>query len=149
MFLDFQDLTVASQESFIAHSAAEIVHSLYYNQDSKGLDVFIRNLETVFDYAHNCRSCLDILQQKGNVYAKINLLLEFLGQSGINEEFVAGLEAVTDKAQVCLEGSPSVDDENSALINLRTLMDRKNDEFKEEEFPFADILNGKVDALNV
>ena len=149
MIQDFLNLSVANQESFIAHSAAELVQSLYYNQDAKGLDVIISNLETVIDYAKNCRSCLDILQQKGNVYTKINLLLEFLGQKGISEEFVDALENISIHAHDCLEGSPSKLDENVALMNVRLLMNRKNDEFEESEIPFRDILNGKVDALKV
>ena len=149
MFQEYQNLNVASQESFIAHSAAELVQSLYYHQDAKGLDVIISNLETVIDYARNCRSCLDILQQKGNVYTKINLLLEFLGQKGISEEFVDALENISIHAHDCLEGSPSDDDEALAIMNVRLLMDRKNDEFEESEIPFADILNGKVDSLRV
>ena len=149
MFQNYHDLNVANQESFIAHSAAELAQSLYYMKDATGLDVLIRNLETVIDYARNCRCCLDILQQKGNIYAKINLLLEFLGQKGISEEFVDALENISIHAQDCLEGSPSEDDENVALMNVRLLMDRKNDEFEEAEVPFRDILNGKVDDLKV
>ena len=130
MIQEYQNMTLAGQESFLAHSAAELVQSMYYGKDVKGLTVLIRNLETVTEYARNCLSCLDILRQKSSVYTKINLLLEFLGQNGLSEEFVEGLQDISDKALDCLEGSPSEEEESLALRNIRLLIDRKNDEFE-------------------
>ena len=100
---EYEAMDIAEQESFIAHASADLVQKMYYANDSKGLEVIVKNLTAVTMRAKDCLDCLGILMREGDVCAKIYLLLEYMSKSGISEEFVAGLEDITEYAQESLE----------------------------------------------
>ena len=151
MSKNYRDVTIQERVGFLSHSAAELVQTMYYGRDVKGLEVLIKNFESVLEHARNCLSCLEILGQGGDVYSKIYMLLDYLGQEGMTEEFVYGLEDLTEHAQECLGGEVSKEAEAAALRNMRKLMSRNAAEyqlFSSEEIPFSDILNGKAEVIS-
>ena len=132
---EYDALSVIEQENFLAHSAAELVQKMYYSQDKKGLEVIKSNLKTISEHARNCIECLEILQQKGDVFTKIYLLLEYMGKGSISEEFVSGLEQLTERAHEALAKSegviPTGDEQKELLARLGNIIDSKTSEKNE------------------
>ena len=128
---DYSNLSSVEQENFISHEAANLVQRMYYEHDKKGLSVLISNLDIITGHARNCIECLDILHQKGDVFAKIYLLLEYMGRDGINEDFVSGLEELTERAHECLAQKDGVLPEGEEKIQLmdklRAILDRNEE----------------------
>ena len=56
---------LAQDRTSLAHSAAELAYKLYYEQDRKGLDMLIKDLETVLTHTRNCIDCLAFLNRQG------------------------------------------------------------------------------------
>ena len=129
---EFQALSPLEQENFIAHAAANLTQAMYYGHDQKGLEVLIKNMETIAEQARNCLDCLVILHQKGDVFAKIYLLLEYMSKDGVTQDFVDGLEELTERAQECVQvqdaGGVTTDDERKVLENLRKVIDKHSDD---------------------
>lgn len=100
---EYEAMTISGQESFLAHASADLVQKMYYENNREGLEVIIKNLTVIIARAKDCLGCLDMLRQEGDVYAKIYLLLEYMGKGGISEEFVSGLEELTELTQETLE----------------------------------------------
>lgn len=126
---EFETMELQEQESFIAHASARLVQKMYYDNNSKGLEIFVKNLGIVISRATDCMECLSILNREGDVYAKIYLLLEYMGKGGISEEFVQGLEEITERAQEALAQSAGViptagEEEKEILKRLGSVMDR-------------------------
>lgn len=127
----YDAMTVAEQESFIAHASADLVHKMYYENNSKGLEVFIKNLTTIASRARDCLECLGILKREGDVYSKICLLLEYIGKSGISEKFVSELESITELAQESLAqvnggAVPTEAERQEIMKRLRVVIDRND-----------------------
>ena len=124
----YEAMTLSEQESFIAHASADLVQRMYYENNREGLEVVIKNLTLVAERARDCLDCLDMLRREGDVYAKLYLLLEYMGKDGISEEFVAGLEEITERAQESLARSsgaaPTAEEEREVLKRLNAVMDR-------------------------
>ena len=128
---NYDEMTALNKEHFLAHSSVELVHSLYHSSDRKGLETFLKNFEYVTSYARDCLECLDILDKKGDVFNKIFLLIDHVGQGGITEDFVNDMKEIADKAQFTYEHEgeePSEDEINSTLTNLRKVMARYDKE---------------------
>ena len=127
---EYEAMSVSEQESFIAHASADLVQKLYYGNDSKGLEVFMKNLTAINNRARVCVECLGILKRENDVCAKIYLLLEYMSKRGINEEFVSGLEEITDFAQEILaeaSGSMPTEAERCEIMKrLRNVLDRND-----------------------
>ncbi|MBQ7215320.1 MAG: hypothetical protein IJS39_04985, partial [Synergistaceae bacterium] len=74
--------------------------------------------------------CLDMLNNGGDIYSKIFLLLEYAGREGLNEEFVDGLIEITERAQESLAQKsgvvPAGNEEHKVLERLRAVMNRDN-----------------------
>lgn len=121
-------MDIAGQENFIAHAGADLVQKMYYENNSKGLEVLVKNLTTIISRAQDCIDCLDMLKREGDVYAKIYLLLEYMGKGGISEEFVGGLIEITERAQEAFArnaGSEFAgDEEKEVLKRLNAVMNR-------------------------
>ncbi len=125
---EYDSLTLSGQENFLSHASADLVQKMYYENDSKGLEVVIKNLQTVIDRARECLYCLDVLRSEGDVYTKIYLLLEYMSKGGLSEEFVGGLVQLTELATENLARSsgaiPAPEEEREVLKRLSSLMDR-------------------------
>ena len=127
---EYEEMSVAGQESFIAHASADLVQKMYYENNRNGLEVFIKNLSTVLERAKDSLDCLEMLQREGDVYSKIYLLLEYMGKGGISEEFVSGLEELTERAQEAFAKNtgggiiPPVEEEREVLKRLSSVMDK-------------------------
>ena len=121
-------MTVLEQECFIAHSAADLVHKLYYDNNAKGLETFCKNLTAILERARDCLDCLAMLQREGDVYAKIYLLLDYMGQKGITEEFVSELTEIAEVAQENFAQNNGAEmsegEEKEVLKNLREAMNK-------------------------
>lgn len=134
---EYDNLNSTEQENFLAHSAANLAQKMYYDHDRKGLEVLVNNLETIAEHARNCLDCLEILHKKGDVFAKIYLLLEYMGKGAISEEFVSGLEELTERAHECLAQSegviPTGEEEKKLLAKLGNIIDSKTAEPEPEE----------------
>lgn len=136
---EYKALTVQEQSLFLTHSTAELIEKLFYGDDMKGLEVAVKSLDFLADYARNCVSCLEFVGHGDNTYKKIQLLLGYLGREGISEKFVSELEDMTEEAQRYLETNDCGDSEEqrkaetAALNNLRMLMDRQEKEVAESE----------------
>lgn len=129
---EYEAMSVMEQESFIAHASADLVQKLYYGNDSKGLEVVVKNLTAVRDRAQNCLECLGILKRENDVCSKIYLLLEYMSKSGISEEFVSGLEEIAEFAQEILSQTggamPTEDERREIMKRLRTVLDRNDNQ---------------------
>lgn len=125
---EYSEMTVAGQEKFLSHASADLVQRMYYENNRTGLDVLVKNLEAVLTRARDCLYCLEMLSHEGDVYAKIYLLLEYMGKGGVSEEFVSGLEELTERAQEVLARStgvaPVAEEEKEVLKRLSSVMDR-------------------------
>lgn len=127
---EFDTLSIEQKELFIAHTCADIVQGFFTSANRKGLEVIIKNLSAILERAKDCLSCIDMLNNGGDVYSKILLLLEYAGRNGISEEFVGGLIEITERAQESLAQNagvvPAGNEERKVLERLRNVMDREN-----------------------
>lgn len=127
---EYEAMSIMEQENFIAHASADLVQKMYYGNDSKGLEVFMKNLMTIHERARSCLECLGILRRENDVCAKIYLLLEYMNERGINEEFISGLEDITEFAQEILtqaSGSiPTEAERREIMKRLRNVLDRND-----------------------
>ena len=125
---EYDEMSLFEQESFISHALVEMVQKLYYENNADGLTVVVKNLRVILSRAQDCLDCLDMLKREGDVYSKIYLLLEYMGKGGISEEFVSGLEELTERAQEALAQNsgviPAADEEREVLKRLSAVMDR-------------------------
>ena len=139
---EYEGMSLFEQESFISHALVEIVQKLYYENDTDGLTVVVKNLRVILSRAQDCLDCLDMLKHEGDVYAKIYLLLEYMGKGGISEEFVSGLEELTERAQEALARNsgviPAADEEREVLKRLSAVMD-KHEQSEDEKVSVAGI----------
>ncbi len=133
---EFDALNIEQKESFIAHTCADIVQGFFISGNRNGLGVIIKNLSAILERAKDCLACIDMLNNGGDVYSKILLLLEYAGRNGLNEEFVDGLIDITERAQESLAQKsgvvPAGNEERKVLERLRNVMDRKNIAPKQE-----------------
>ena len=133
---EFDALNIEQKESFIAHTCADIVQGFFIAGNRKGLEVIIMNLSAILQRAKDCLSCIDMLNNGGDVFSKILLLLEYAGRNGLSEEFVDGLIEITERAQESLAQNagvvPAGNEERKVLERLRAVMDRKNIAPKQE-----------------
>ena len=133
---EFDALNIEQKESFIAHTCADIVQGFFISGNRKGLEVIIKNLSAILERAKDCLSCIDMLNNGGDVFSKILLLLEYAGRNGLSEEFVDGLIEITERAQESLAQKsgvvPAGNEERKVLERLRAVMDRKNIAPKQE-----------------
>ena len=139
---EYEGMSLFEQESFISHALVEIVQKLYYENDTDGLTVVVKNLRVILSRAQDCLDCLDMLKHEGDVYAKIYLLLEYMGKGGISEEFVSGLEELTERAQEALARNsgviPAADEEREVLKRLSAVMD-KHEQSEDEKVSVVSI----------
>ena len=123
--------------SFVAHSAAELAYKFYYERDRKGLEMLTKDLEAVLSHTKNCIDCLDFLNSQGESFAKIYLLLEYMGRKGISEEFVNNLEELAERARECLDNDEEMkldaDEEFDLIRRLNSTMDRHERDYRNEE----------------
>ena len=136
-FREYEAMSLSRQESFISHASVDLVQKMYYENNQEGLEVFVKNLTTVLERAKECIDCLDLLRQEGDVYAKIYLLLEYMGKGGISEEFVSGPEELTERAQEAFARSsgvvPVAEEEREVLKRLSSVMDQHEEQAQAEE----------------
>lgn len=128
---EYEAMSVMEQESFIAHASADLVQKLYYGNDSKGLEVVVKNLTAVRDRAQNCLECLGILKRENDVCSKIYLLLGYMSKSGIDEKFVSELEGITEYAKNILAqtkgaSTPTEAERKRVMENLRIVLDESD-----------------------
>ena len=124
---DFDNLNANEQENFLSHALADLVQKMYYEHNKSGLELLIKNLRTIAERACDCVDCLEMLHKEGDVYAKLWLILEYMGKGGISEEFVCGLEELTERAQECLARSEgavlSSKEEQEVLERINSVID--------------------------
>lgn len=129
---EYEAMSVVEQESFIAHASADLVQKMYYGNDSKGLEVFMKNLTAVRDRARDCIECLGILRRENDVCAKIYLMLDYLNKRGISEEVVSGLEEIADFAQEILAQAggaiPTEAERREIMKRLRNVLNRNDNQ---------------------
>lgn len=127
--------------SFVAHSAAELAYRFYYDRDRKSLELFSKDLEAVLSHVHNCIDCLDFLESQGESFAKIYLLLEYMGHDGISEEFVSNLEELAERARECLDNDETLklnpDEEFNLIRRLNSTIDKHEREFRSEQLKIS------------
>lgn len=125
---EYEAMDEKQQVSFISHAGVDLVQKMYYENERKGLEVFVENLEEIIGRARDCIDCLDILKQEGDVYAKIYLLLEYMEKDGISEEFVGGLLDLSERAQETFERNSgatlAAEEEKEVLKRLNAIMNR-------------------------
>lgn len=125
---EYEAMTLPDQESFLAHAAAELVQKMYYDNNSKGLEVFCKNLTVIQDRARDYMDCLAMLQREGDVYTKIYLLLEYMGRNGIDEDFVSGLTEIAERAQESFAQANGAtlteDEEREVMKNLHETLNQ-------------------------
>ena len=129
---EYQNMNVSEQENFLSHSLADLVQKMYYEHNKSGLELLIKNLRTIAERARDCVDCLEMLHKEGDVYAKLWLMLEYMGHGGISEEFVCGLEQLTERAQECLARSEgavlSSKEEQEVLERINAVIDAHEQE---------------------
>lgn len=123
--------------SYVAHSAAELVYEFYYDRDRKSLEMFAKDLEAVLSHIRNCIDCLNFLESQGESFAKIYLLLEYMGHDGISEEFVTNLEELAERARDCLDNDETLklnpDEEFDLIRRLNSKIDEHERNFRAEQ----------------
>ena len=121
-------LSATESGSFVAHSVAELAYKFYYERDRKGLEMLSKDLEAVLSHTRNCIDCLDFLNSQGESFAKIYLLLEYMGHKGISEEFVNNIEELAERARECLDNDEDMkldaDEEFDLIRRLNSTMDK-------------------------
>ena len=125
---EYEAMDEKQQVSFISHAGVDLVQKMYYENERTGLEVFVENLEEIISRAKDCIDCLDILKQEGDVYAKIYLLLEYMGKDGMSEEFLGGLLDLSERAQEAFARNSgatlAVEEEKEVLKRLNAIMNR-------------------------
>ena len=129
---EYEAMNTAERENFLAHASADLIHKMYYENNGKGLDVFIKNMTAIVKRARDCLECLGILKREDDVYSKIYLLLEYMSKRGISEEFVSELENITEFAQESLAQAtgavPTEAERCEIMKRLRTVLDRNDNQ---------------------
>ena len=119
---------VSEQVQAVICRAAELIETIFYGNDKKGLESVIRSFDFLIRHARKCKSCLEFVGDGENPYKKIQLLLGYLGHEGISEDFVSELEEITDQAHEYLETDKDEEQlkaaEAAALENMRMLLDK-------------------------
>ena len=134
-------LSATESGSFVAHSAAELAYKFYYERDRKGLEVLMKDLEAVLSHTKNCIDCLDFLNSQGDSFAKIYLLLEYMGHKGISEEFVNNIEELAERARECLDNDEDMkldaDEEFDLIRRLNSTMDKHERDYRSEQLKIS------------
>ncbi len=134
---EYASMSLMERGNFLSHSAADVIQQMYYGHDKAGLEVLIKNFKAIIVRARDCVDCLEMLHKEGDVYAKLWLMLEYIGKDGINEDFVSGLEELTECAQECLARNagviPTGEEEQAVMRRLRNVMDRAVKRYAAEE----------------
>ena len=129
--------TSEQQGSFLAHSVAQLSYKFYYEQDKRGLELLARDLQAVLSHVNNCIESLNFLNNKGEIYAKLYLLLEYIGHEQMTEEFVKNLEALAERARACYENDeelePSIEERFEIVRGLMQTIDKHEKEYKSSE----------------
>jgi len=132
---NYETMTTMEQVSFIAHSSIELVQKMYYEKNKKGLEIFLKNCSLITNHAKDCFDCIELLSKKGDTFNKIFLLIDYLGQKGINEEFIDDLHEMLNKAQEFYEQpeteEPTHEDIARGCANLRAIIDKNTSEAQE------------------
>ena len=127
--------------SFVAHSAAELSYKFYYDSYKRSLELFAKDLEAVLSHVHNCIDCLSFLESQGESFAKIYLLLEYMGHEGISEDFVTNLEELATRARDCLDNDETLklnpDEEFDLIRRLNSKIDEHERDFRAEQMKKA------------
>ena len=134
-------LSATESGSFVAHSAAELAYKFYYERDRKGLEMLSKDLEAVLSHTRNCIDCLDFLNSQGESFAKIYLLLEYMGHKGISEEFVNNIEELAERARECLDNDEtfeaSPDEEFELIRRLNSAIDKHERDYRNEQLKIS------------
>ncbi len=128
---EYEAMDVAEQENFIANASANLIRKLYYENNSKGLEVVVKNLGMLSSRARVCIECLGVLEREGNVYERIYLLLGYMSKNGIDEKFVSELEGITEYAKNILAqtkgaSTPTEAERKRVMENLRIVLDESD-----------------------
>ena len=134
-------LSATESGSFVAHSVAELAYKFYYEHDRKGLEMLSKDLEAVLSHTRNCIDCLDFLNSQGESFAKIYLLLEYMGHKGISEEFVNNIEELAERARECLDNDEtfeaSPDEEFELIRRLNSAIDKHERDYRNEQLKIS------------
>ena len=81
--------------------------------------------------------CLSFLETQGESFAKIYLLLEYMGHKGVSEEFVSNLEELTERARDCLDNdedlSLDANEEFEIIRRINAVIDKNERDFRTEQ----------------
>ena len=129
---------VSEQVQAVICRAAELIETIFYGNDKKGLESVIRSFDFLAGHARRCKSCLEFIGDGENPYKKIQLLLGYLGHEGISEDFVSELEELADEAHEYLETEEDEEEtraaEQAALENMRMLLDKAEKRAATEDY---------------
>ena len=135
---NYDVLAVSEQVKSVICRAAELIETIFYGNDMKGLESMIRSFDFLIRHARKCKSCLEFVGDGENPYKKIQLLLGYLGHEGISEDFVSELEEITDQAHEYLETEADKEEmkaaEQAALENMRMLLDKAEKRAATEDY---------------
>ena len=141
-----RDVTIRKlmeREDRVSHEIAEIVQGFFYERHMNGLEVLVKNLDTVLEYANNCMSCMKMLEDGGDIYEKLRLMVEYLSHDGMfpekTREFADDLAELTEQVQEEVStGEPEssnpddwTEDERLALRNMSAMMDINLQRYKD------------------
>ena len=147
---EYEAMDEKQQVSFIAHAGVDLVQKMYYGNERKGLEVLVENLQMIINRAQDCIDCLDILNQEGDVYAKIYLLLEYMGKDGMSEEFVGGLLDLSERAQEAFARNSgatlAAEEEKEVLKRLNAVMDRNEIQGNREAQREAQVVSAETET---
>ena len=117
---------MSSQEKcdVITNAASELAYSFYYEQDREGLNLLIEKLEVQLVVMRNCVECLNFINTpSGDIFAKINLLMDFLGNIEMAENAIEKLEKITERARTNLEEADVTPEEIAkGVLNIQQIM---------------------------
>ncbi len=93
---------MSSQEKcdVITNAASELAHDFFYEQDREGLDLLVKKLEAELSVMRDCVDCLNFINTpRGDIFSKINLLIDLIGNNELAANAIENLEKVVERAR--------------------------------------------------
>ena len=118
----------------VANAASELAYSFYYEQNREGLDLLVKKLKAQLLVMQDCVACLNFINSTcGNMSVRLNLLMDFIGNTDLAENAVEKLEQVAERARTRLEDADvTLADEAQAVRNIKQIMQQHLNEYETE-----------------
>ena len=110
----WEKLSLPEREQFLSRECTQLPVALCNVRDSKGLEVFHKNLVALADFAAEMLEEIEIRERRDNIKRTSKLLHDEIARGNFSLSVVEQLEALSQEVKLYLEENPSVEEEDEA-----------------------------------